>query len=79
MNDEYLNKIIKIDCIDGMKLLDTTSIDVIIADPPYNIGKDFGNNISKKENALLKPFQKEGYDESWQTTYKKAGIKFKEY
>ena len=49
MNDEYLNKIIKIDCIEGMKLLDTTSIDVIIADPPYNIGKDFGNNISKKE------------------------------
>ena len=35
--------------------------------------------VTKKENALLKPFQKEGYDESWQTTYKKAGIKFKEY
>ena len=23
--------------------------DVIIADPPYNIGKDFGNNIDDRE------------------------------
>lgn len=32
------------DCIDGIKQLEDASIDIVIADPPYNIGKDFGNN-----------------------------------
>ena len=35
--------------------------------------------VTKKENADLKPFQKEGYEDTWQETYKKAGIKFKEF
>ena len=37
------NKIFNEDCIIGMKKLDDNSTDIIIADPPYNIGKDFGN------------------------------------
>ena len=32
------------DCILGMKELASSSVDIIICDPPYNIGKDFGNN-----------------------------------
>lgn len=43
------NKIINIDCIEGMKKLPDNSIDTIIADPPYNIGKDFGNDSDKQE------------------------------
>ncbi len=39
----YLN-----DCIVGMKSLKSASIDVIIADPPYNISKDFQNDSDKK-------------------------------
>ena len=36
------------DCIKGMqKLLDNTA-DIIICDPPYNIGKDFGNDSDKQ-------------------------------
>jgi len=31
-------------CIEGMKGIDNESVDIIICDPPYNIGKDFGNN-----------------------------------
>ena len=31
-------------CIEGMKGIDDASVDIIICDPPYNIGKDFGNN-----------------------------------
>ena len=31
-------------CIEGMKNLADESVDIIICDPPYNIGKDFGNN-----------------------------------
>jgi len=32
------------DCIETMKLMKNESIDLIFADEPYNIGKDFGNN-----------------------------------
>ena len=38
------NKIHLQDCIDGMKELNDDCADIIIADPPYNIGKDFGND-----------------------------------
>ena len=34
------------DCIEGMKKMKDESIDIIIADPPYNIGKDTWDNIS---------------------------------
>lgn len=44
-----LNKIYLMDCIEGIKRLDNDSCQIIIADPPYNIGKDFGNNKDKRE------------------------------
>lgn len=34
-----LNQIINSDCIEGMKKIPDSSIDVIIADPPYNLSK----------------------------------------
>lgn len=36
------NKIIKEDCVTGMKLLDKSSIDVIITSPPYNLNINYG-------------------------------------
>lgn len=45
---EKIEKIINGDCIDGMKNLDSDSVDIIICDPPYNIGKDFGNDSDKQ-------------------------------
>jgi site-specific DNA-methyltransferase (adenine-specific) len=44
-----LNKIYNIDCIQGMKQMLAESADIIICDPPYNIGKDFGNKSDKQE------------------------------
>lgn len=44
-----LNKIICNDAVKELKKLPNNSCDVIIIDPPYNIGKDFGNNIDKRE------------------------------
>ena len=44
-----LNKIIHADAMLELKKLPNDSCDVIIIDPPYNIGKDFGNNIDKRE------------------------------
>ena len=43
------NKIYNEDCISGMKNIDSETIDIIICDPPYNIGKDFGNNSDKQK------------------------------
>ena len=45
LNDIYLE-----DCLCGMGKIPSNTIDVVIADPPYNIGKDFGNN---KDNLSL--------------------------
>jgi len=39
--------VITIECGDALALLktvETASVDLIIADPPYNLGKDYGNN-----------------------------------
>ena len=44
-----LNKIILGDAVEELRKLPDNSCDVIICDPPYNIGKDFGNNHDKRE------------------------------
>jgi len=44
-----LNKIILNDAVEELRKLPNECCDVIILDPPYNIGKDFGNNIDKRE------------------------------
>lgn len=44
-----LNKIICGDVIEELRKISDNSCDVIIADPPYNIGKDFGNNLDKRD------------------------------
>jgi len=42
-----LNKIYLGDCLDLFKKIDDESIDLIVIDPPYNLGKDFGNKSDK--------------------------------
>ncbi len=37
-------EIITRDAIEELGELDTASVDLIVADPPYNLGKDYGNN-----------------------------------
>lgn len=41
-------KIIEGDAIELFKNIKTNSVDLIIADPPYNLGKDYGNNHDLK-------------------------------
>lgn len=40
---DYINKIINGDCLEVMKGIPDKSIDIVVTDPPYNIGKDFAN------------------------------------
>lgn len=42
-----VNEIIQGDCVEVMRTLPDESVDLIFADPPYNLGKDFGNGIDK--------------------------------
>jgi site-specific DNA-methyltransferase (adenine-specific) len=43
------NKIYNMDAIEGMKQIADESVDCVLVDPPYNIGKDFGNSKYKSE------------------------------
>jgi len=44
-----INHIYNEDCIQGMKKINTETVDIVICDPPYNIGKDFGNDSDKQD------------------------------
>ena len=37
------------DCLEGMRKLPDHSVDIIVCDPPYNVGKDFGNKSDKQK------------------------------
>jgi DNA modification methylase len=41
------NKIYLGDCLEQFKDIDNESVDLIIIDPPYNLGKDFGNGSDR--------------------------------
>ena len=43
------NIILEKDVLEGLREINSNSVDIIIADPPYNIGKDFGNDSDKQE------------------------------
>ena len=38
------------DCLQVLRLIQSGSVDLIFADPPYNLGKDFGNPSDRWEN-----------------------------
>jgi site-specific DNA-methyltransferase (adenine-specific) len=47
-----LNKIYCMDAIEGLKKIPDNSVDLVLTDPPYNIGKDFDNDNLPKEDFL---------------------------
>ena len=59
-----INKIVLGDAIRGLRELPSNSCDVIVIDPPYNIGKDFGNNTDKRELGEYVNWCKAWIDES---------------
>lgn len=48
MND-YLDKIINMDCLDGLKNLPNNCIDLVVTDPPYNISGNGGGCFGTRE------------------------------
>ncbi len=52
----FMNKIIEMDCLEGMKQLPDESVDLVLTDPPYGISKEgAGLNVSKMR---LKAYRK---------------------
>jgi site-specific DNA-methyltransferase (adenine-specific) len=49
--------------IDELKKIQKETVDCIIADPPYNIGKDFGNNKTKQQMEEYIQWTLQWYDE----------------
>lgn len=47
METGYVNKIYNLDVLRGIDVIPNESLDLIIADPPYGLGKDYGNNSDK--------------------------------
>lgn len=48
-----------IDAMEGIAQLDDDSIDLVIADPPYGLGKDYGNDSDKKSAAEFQSWNEE--------------------
>lgn len=45
---EWLNQVYNQDILQGIHRLPDQSVDLIVADPPYGLGKDYGNDSDKK-------------------------------
>ena len=78
-------KIILGDAINEMQKLTSETFDLIIADPPYNLGKNYGNNHDTKEFEEYLVFSKEWIKEAYRllkptgTIYIFMGFRFISY
>jgi site-specific DNA-methyltransferase (adenine-specific) len=45
---EYRNIIFNEDALDGLRRIPDGTVDLILADPPYNLGKDYGNESDQR-------------------------------
>ena len=57
--EQYINRIINADCLDILKQLPDNCVDLVLTDPPYNIGIDGGkgwDNIKNYENFIQEIF-----------------------
>lgn len=62
-NTVSLNTIHEGDCVAGMRRLPAESVQLIIADPPYNLNKDFGEWKERNERDRWLPWSRDWIDE----------------
>jgi site-specific DNA-methyltransferase (adenine-specific) len=48
---DYIDTIFNEDALTGLARIPDASVDLILTDPPYGLGKDYGNNSDKQEAA----------------------------
>jgi site-specific DNA-methyltransferase (adenine-specific) len=78
-------EIIEGDAVHCLKQFDSSSVDLLIADPPYNIGKDYGNNRDQKSFGEYIDFSRKWIGEAHRilkdtgTIYVFMGVRFISY
>lgn len=78
-------EILEGDAIEHLRKMAPRSVDVIIADPPYNLGKDYGNNNDRKSFDEYLKFSRNWIKESHRilkdtgTIYVFMGVRFISY
>ena len=81
----FNQEIILGDSLEKLKEVETESVDLIVSDPPYNLGKDYGNNHDIKGFEDYLDFSKEWLGEAKRvlkpngTIYTFMGFRFKSY
>lgn len=60
-----LDVIIEGDCVAGMRAMAAGSVQLVIADPPYNLNKDFGAWKEQNERERWLPWSREWIDECY--------------
>ena len=48
---DWIDNALNIDALEGIRQIPDNSMDLVIADPPYGLGKDYGNDSDKKQTA----------------------------
>lgn len=69
-----MTKIILGNCLNELKSFDNNSVDLIIADPPYNVGKDYGNESDKQDFNDYIEFSKKWLSECYRILKKDGTI-----
>ncbi|MBQ9575895.1 MAG: site-specific DNA-methyltransferase [Muribaculaceae bacterium] len=69
-----MTNIILGDCLNELKSINSNSVDLIIADPPYNVGKDYGNKSDKQDFDNYIDFSKKWLSESHRILKKSGTI-----
>src|SRR3990167_10402952 len=46
--EDMINQVIWGDCLEVMRMMPDKCVDLVVTDPPYNIGKDYGNDSDKQ-------------------------------
>jgi site-specific DNA-methyltransferase (adenine-specific) len=78
-------EIIEDDALNYLEKIDSRSIDIIIADPPYNLGKNYGNNSDQKTFDEYINFSRKWIKEAYRilkntgTIYIFMGVRFISY
>ena len=59
-----LNKIYQMDCFDGFDLIDDSSIDLVLTDPPYNVKLKDSIKLVGRKKAVYRDFKQMDWDKT---------------
>jgi DNA modification methylase len=64
IDSDYIDQILHVDCIEGMKRLPDSAAKLVVADPPYNLNKDFGQWKERAQKKRWLPWSRHWIDEA---------------